>query len=658
MILILTTADTEILALSQAVGALPNGFPPVRAANPASLDADDVQRLVVQMEARLAVVRLLGGIRAWDDGFRRLQRVCGERGIPLIALPGDQQADAQLAAACTVLPEISQRAYEYFQHGGAANMLHLLLYLANSTLGATYDVQPARELAWEGVYHPELGGETTLEALTERWCPEQPTVGIVFYRAHWMSGNLAWLDALVHALESVGANVLPLFCYSMLHGAQRDSESLPPVVQNYLVDDQGRTRVDSLISTLSFSLARVTVQGAALADGWSAELLDALDVPVLQAIVSTSSRERWQGSSGGLSPIDTAMNVAMPEFDGRIITVPICFKETVHQDPRIGGAVSRYVPDEERVAMLASMAVRWSNLRKKPLAEKRVAFVLSNYPTRNARIGNAVGLDTPASLLNILRAMRDAGYSTGELPETGDALIHALIDRCSYDTEFLTDAQARNAPGQVPAKQYAGWFDGLQSSVQTRLRDAWGEPPGTVYTVDERLMIPGLIFGNVFVGIQPPRGFGENPVAIYHNPDLPPTHHYLGFYRWLRDDFGADAVVHVGKHGTLEWLPGKAVGLSAECYPDAVLQDLPHFYPFIVNNPGEGAQAKRRAHATIIDHLIPAMTTAESYNEIMALEQYMDEYYQVQTLDPAKLPMIQTAYLGDRPVGPAGRGSW
>ncbi|MFN0069989.1 MAG: cobaltochelatase subunit CobN, partial [Chloroflexota bacterium] len=268
-------------------------------------------------------------------------------------------------------------------------------------------------------------------------------------------------------------------------------------------------------------------------------------------------------------------------------------------------------------------------------------FVLSNYPTRNARIGNAVGLDTPASLLNILQAMQAVGYATGDLPESGDELIHRLIDRCSFDTEFLTDTQARSAPGQIPPARYGQWFDSLQPRVQRQLTEAWGQPPGTVYTIDGKLMIPGLLFGNVFVGIQPPRGFGENPVAIYHNPDLPPTHHYLGFYRWLRDDFGADAVVHVGKHGTLEWLPGKAVGLSAACYPDAVLQDLPHFYPFIVNNPGEGAQAKRRAHATIIDHLIPPMTTAESYNEIMALEQHMDEYYQVQTLDPAKLPIVQ-----------------
>ncbi|MFN0074707.1 MAG: cobaltochelatase subunit CobN, partial [Chloroflexota bacterium] len=415
MILILTTADTEILALSRSIDALPAGFPDVRAVNPSTLSPDAIDTMFGEQQVRLVVVRLLGGIRAWEDGFNRLHERCRSLGVPLIALPGDQQADAQLAAACTVHPEVSQRAYEYFQHGGSANLEQLLRYVVNCALGESYAVEPARELSWEGIYHPELGGETTLDALIRRWDVSRPAVGIVFYRAHWMSGNLTWVDALIDALEAAGANVLPLFCYSLLHGADRDTDALPPVVQKYLLNEQGQPRIGVLISTLSFSLARVTVQGAALADGWSSELLDALDVPVLQAIVSTSSRERWEDSGGGLSPIDTAMNVAMPEFDGRIITVPICFKETVHQDPRIGGPVSHYVPDDERTAMLAGLDVRWATLRTRSNAEKRVAFVLSNYPTRNARIGNAVGLDTPASLLNILQAMQAVGYATGDL---------------------------------------------------------------------------------------------------------------------------------------------------------------------------------------------------------------------------------------------------
>ena len=272
--------------------------------------------------------------------------------------------------------------------------------------------------------------------------------------------------------------------------------------------------------------------------------------------------------------------VAMPEFDGRIITVPVSFKEALARDERTGATIQRYAPRADRVDLLARLAQAWARLRRVPNAEKRIALILANYPTKNARIGNAVGLDTPASVINLLHALREAGYSVGEVPPDGDTLIHQLIETCSYDREFLTDQQVEQAVGRVAADRYREWFAAFPSATQTQLREHWGEPPGEVYCHDltpqpplprgegERfLMVPGLIFGNVFVGIQPPRGFGENPIAIYHSPDLPPTHHYLGVYRWVRDIFEAHAVVHVGKHGTLEWTPGKAVGLPAECSP-------------------------------------------------------------------------------------------
>ncbi|MCY4578969.1 MAG: cobaltochelatase subunit CobN, partial [Chloroflexi bacterium] len=266
---------------------------------------------------------------------------------------------------------------------------------------------------------------------------------------------------------------------------------------------------------------------------------------------------------------------------------------------------------------------------------------LSNYPTKASRLGNAVGLDTPASAINLLNAMRDAGYTVEDIPEDGDALMRQLIERCTYDADFLTPEQMRNAEGRVSADEYAVQFKGIPQDVQDSMVADWGEPPGTVYTDDGHLFMAGLRLGNVFVGIQPPRGFGENPIAIYHSPELMPTHHYIAFYRWLRDGFGADAVVHLGKHGTLEWTPGKGVGLSRSCIPEVCLPDMPHFYPFIINNPGEGTQAKRRSHAVIIDHLVPAMTTADSYGDITRCEQLMDEYARAQGMDPQKLPMLR-----------------
>lgn len=241
----------------------------------------------------------------------------------------------------------------------------------------------------------------------------------------------------------------------------------------------------------------------------------------------------------------------------------------------------------------------------------------------------------------MLRGMQGRGYRMDPLPPDSDALMHELIDRGAYDQDYLSAEQMKNAAARVPAQRYQAWFDELPEALRDKMLQRWGQPPGGAYVDGDELVFSGLDYGNVFVALQPPRGYGMDPDAIYHTPDLPPTHHYYALYRWLRDDWRADAIVHVGKHGTLEWLPGKGVGLSQNCFPDALLGDMPLFYPFIVNDPGEGSQAKRRGHAVIIDHLTPTMTTADSYGPLAQLTQLVDEYYQVELLDPNKLPLLQ-----------------
>ncbi|MCY4107513.1 MAG: cobaltochelatase subunit CobN, partial [Chloroflexi bacterium] len=375
-----------------------------------------------------------------------------------------------------------------------------------------------------------------------------------------------------------------------------------------------------------------------------ADYLEDPDMPTGQAIRGVDTQESWLNSSVGLGPIDTAMNVALPEFDGRLISVPISFKEqsSLSDSSTFSGRLQRYLPRPDRVDAAARLAIRQANLGRKPNSEKKIAIILGNSPSKDGRIGNAVGLDTPASVVAVLHALKDQGYAVTNIPHDGDDLIHRIIDRCSNDREFLTDKQLRLAAGHVNASKYTGWFSDLPREVAKRLTQAWGEPPGEVYRSNGNLAIAGLEFGSIFVGLQPPRGVGENPGAIYHSPDMVPTHHYLAYYRWLRDVFQADAIIHIGKHGTLEWLPGKGIGLSRTCFPDVVLDDIPVFYPFIINDPGEGTQAKRRAHAAIVDHLIPTMTSADSYGDIARLEQLLDEHYQCRTLDPRKLPILET----------------
>jgi len=635
-LLLLTTADTEILAAARASEHLPAGFPKLVCANPAALDDPAAFFERELPEARAVLVRLLGGRRAWPEGLEELRRRCARLAVPLLAFGGEAEPDAELTALSTVPSGTVLEAVEYLRHGGVRNTENLLRFVADTVLMKGYGFEPASALPEVGVYHPGLQEDSTVEELLARQDAARPTVGVIFYRAHWMSGNTAFVDALVEALDVAGADALPVYCYSLRAGPDGRVPALEML----------RDRVDCLLTTV------LAGGGSNAADArrsgspegwleWEVPALKELSVTVVQGICTTSTREVWLASDAGLSPLDTAWQVAIPEFDGRIICVPFSFKERLGEDSPVGAPLTLYRADPERTGRLAGLAARFAGLGRSPNPEKKVAILLSNYPTRHSRVGNAVGLDTPASVVRLLDAMRRAGHVVEGAPEDGDELIHTLIAAGGHDLEFLTDDQLGNAAGRLNAKRYAEWFGLLPESLRGEIEEHWGPPPGDLYVDDGDFVVAGLSFGNVFVGIQPPRGFGENPIAIYHDPDLPPTHHYLAAYWWMIEEFGADAIVHLGKHGTLEWLPGKSLGLSPSCAPDAALRDVPLFYPFVVNDPGEGTQAKRRAHATVVDHLIPPMTRAETYDDLAKLEQLLDEYYQVETLDPSKLPAIR-----------------
>jgi cobaltochelatase CobN len=654
-ILLITTADTDILTAESALAGLPRGFARLTAINPSLAVTQDDQTKMVEAASKAGVVvlRLLGGKQAMPEVFDPLVEACHERGIPLIACPGHEEWDQDLVSACSVPPAEVDTVFSYLIRGGVQNFHNLFLFLSDAYLGTAHGHEAPAALPWEGVYHPllddgfdpgDIDSYVKDHLKGSAGSIGQVTVGILFYRAHWMSGNLRPIDALIHRLEALGANVLPVFSYSLKHNPE-DGGDANPTFTRFLTAANGVPRVHCVINTMAMSMSELTSDGesygAAIAS--PVDYLETLDVPMIQGIISTGPKKEWLESSLGLGPIDTAMNVALPEFDGRLITVPISFKEERESAPRRGlkAKLQQYVPLPDRVDLVARLAVKWANLRLTSNAEKRIAIILSNYPTKDARIGNAVGLDTPASVIHILHALKKAGYKVDDIPESADALIHSIIERCSNDVDSLTEEQLRLAVGHVSAAEYGRRFDAFPTAVKDEMKEAWGDPPGRVYRTGDRLAIAGIQLGNIFVGVQPPRGFGENPIAIYHSPDLAPTHHYLAYYQWVREIFKADAMVHVGKHGTLEWLPGKGIGLSNACYPEVALDDMPLFYPFIINNPGEGAQAKRRAHAAIIDHLIPAMTSADSYGDIAKLEQLMDEHYQCQTLDPGKLPLLE-----------------
>ncbi|MFB8245278.1 cobaltochelatase subunit CobN [Streptomyces sp. NPDC055952] len=616
MILLLSTSDTDLLSARAA-----NGPVPYRFANPSRLPLEDLPGLLDG--ADLVVVRLLGGIRAWQDGLDLLLA----DGRPVVVLTGEQAPDAQLMAASTVPVGIAAEAHAYLAHGGPANLEQLARFLSDTVLLTGHGFEaPAAAPTWGPLEREARPGDG-------------PTVAVLYYRAHHMSGNTAFVAALCDAVEDAGGRPLPLYVASLR------------APEPELVD--ALRSADAVVTTVLAAGGTKPATASAGGDdeSWDAGALAALDVPILQALCLTGSRASWEENDEGVSPLDAATQIAVPEFDGRLITVPFSFKE-IDAD-----GLPAYVPDPERAARVAGIAVRHARLRHIPAADKRLALVLSAYPTKHSRIGNAVGLDTPASAVALLRRLKAEGYDFGDadipglVSGDGDELIRALIEAGGHDQEWLTEEQLARNPVRIPAADYRRWFATLPKELRTAVEEHWGPAPGEMF-VDRSsnpegdIVLAALRFGNLLVLIQPPRGFGENPIAIYHDPDLPPSHHYLAAYRWIAaraedGGFGADAVIHLGKHGNLEWLPGKNAGLSAACGPDAALGDLPLIYPFLVNDPGEGTQAKRRVHATLVDHLVPPMARADSYGDIARLEQLLDEYAQISAMDPAKLPAIR-----------------
>ena len=627
---LLSHADTDLLNLRAAKETLPDDFGPVTGALLGGIRNDAQMTALLQGDVGKAevVIARLHGKFSTIPGMERLLAHARKAGQTLLFISGANEPDPELARLSLAPAHTLDTALAYLAASGWQNTRELLLSLSDTLRMTGYGANPPLALPEHGIYHPQLPENATLEDWERFRDPQRPAVGLLFYRAHALSGNTAFIDTLIETLDEAGADALPVFTTSL-----KDVDAAGDPKAFALLRP-----ADVLISTLSFAMGEVNAGGITAA-GENVSALARLGAPVEQGITLGGGRGPWETSARGLNPLDTAMNVAIPEFDGRIISVPFAFKE---QD----GEVRRQVADPERTERLAGIALRLARLRHRPNFEKRLAFVFTNSTSKASQVGNAVGLDSAASLLRVLNALKAEGYDVGELPESSDELMHELIERSNYDQTVMTPGQLAKAAVRIPAAQYGVWFTELPASQQRRMKEQWGEAPGKAYVHEGRICLAGMTFGKVFVALQPPRGYGMDADAIYHTPDLPPTHHYHALYRWLREPqvlggFGADAMIHLGKHGTLEWLPGKGVGLSEKCFPDSLLGDLPLFYPFVINDPGEGTQAKRRAHATILDHLPPPLTRADTYGPLAELAALVDEYYQLELLDPSKLPLLQ-----------------
>jgi cobaltochelatase CobN len=636
-VVVLSAADTELAMLADARAGLPaDGFPNLRLANLMQLGHNmsvDLYCEEIVAKARLVVVRLLGGRGYWPYGVEQLAETCRKQSIPLALLPGDDQPDAELAELSTLAPEAQHRLWQYCVHGGPENARDFLNFAA-SLIGYDAEWLEPRPLVRAGLHWPGAAN-TDLARVRANWVEGRPVAALVFYRALVQAGNLWAVEAMIEGLAKEGINALPVFVASL-----KD-----PVAAATLEELLAEAPPDVILNATGFAFS---APGKARSRGpYDCAPEGDAGPPVLQVVFSGGNEEAWRDGTRGLSARDIAMNVALPEVDGRVLTRAVSFKGLARRDPLTETDIVRYEPVPDRVQFVARLAKAWAVLGRTPADERRVALVLANYPNRDGRLGNGVGLDTPAGAVELLRAFEREGYRLRDIPADGDALIARVLAGPTNDFKRLA---GRDIAETLSLAEYQMFLGELPQTLVAAVTERWGAPESDPFYMEGEVdcgwfAVPAFRLGNVAVALQPARGYNIDPKETYHDPDLVPPHNYLAFHAWLRHEFRAHAVVHFGKHGNLEWLPGKALALSEECFPEAALGPLPNVYPFIVNDPGEGTQAKRRTSAVIVDHLTPPLTRAESYGPLKDLEQLVDEYYEAAGVDPRRLKVLRRDIL-------------
>ena len=637
-IIYLSAADTELLSLREAWAELhqhpemfvsednsakdnnPIELPSLRLANllyfKQELTIDTYLEEVVP-HARLVVLRLLGGKAYFQYLIEAFQAVCEDHNIPILFLPGYDTPDLELMHCSSAPLEVVHQAWQYLAAGGSQNLDNCLKYLLTTFFSFKTSINPVVQV-------PDL-------FIAEEYLPvsksKSAQVVILAYRTHYLANNLAPIHTLADRLKSYDLEPVVVFAHTL-----RDDHISDDLYN--LLEQKGAKNIACVINTTSFSIKPMGQEAQAnfIFERWR--------VPVIQAIMASATRDSWQEGLFGLSPTDIAMNIALPEVDGRIITQPISFKKQLDKDTLTDADLVMYEPYEEGCQWIADLAHRYITLSQKKNEEKKIALVLPNYPNKDSRLANGVGLDTPESAAAILNTLKEAEYT--------------LEDSINWDSAYLMERLTQHITNDLDTVDYRRYevylekadFETYYKTIPSELREAiqkqWGNPYDDPYFVHNRFVFAGFVTGNVFVSIQPSRGYHIDPQTTYHSPDLPPPWYYLAYYCWVQLHFEADALIHLGKHGNLEWLPGKSVALNPEsCFPAHIFQAIPHFYPFIVNDPGEGTQAKRRNQAVILDHLIPPMTRAETYGDLLELENLIDEYYQAANLDPKRAKLLR-----------------
>ena len=617
-IVFLSAADSDLMCFADAYDSLGEDRPSLRLGNLLGLQNPEVIDHYIQnvlSHARIIIVRVLGGYGYWSYGIEQIRRL----DVLTAFLPGDMHPDTDLSSLSTLGQDERERLWHYLVYGGVENTVQFLKYTQH-ILGYHTSWEEPKPFSQALLYWPKK--ETpTLEDIQEEWTKGAPVVGILFYRALLQSGNLDLIDALIGTLQKRNLNPFPIAVISLRE----------PVSASLVREVLREVCAEMVINTTSFAVGQVQEKYHNL------KYYD-VDCPVLQVVVSSDTQETWKANQQGLSARDIAMNVALPEVDGRIMTRAVCFKTQGHYHKDTQCCVVGHQIAKDRIEWVALLAYNWVTLRRTPLESRRVVMILANYPNKDGRLGNGVGLDTPTSVVDMLRLLQENGYYLEDVPQDSESLMTLL--QAGVTVANHTDRVVRE---WLDVDVYRRWFEGLSKQVQHRITERWGQIEEDPWIQDGTFVLPFLRFGHIIIGIQPSRGYNIDSARSYHDPALPPPHHYCAFYAWICGQgcgFGAHAVIHFGKHGNLEWLPGKGVALSQECFPEALFAPVPHLYPFIVNDPGEGSQAKRRTAAVIIDHLTPPLARAETHGILIELENLIEEYEDARLLDPRRLPVL------------------
>jgi len=596
----------------------------------------------------------------WESVDQRLKKLADR--VPLIATGGDPS----LWTLSSVNLEIAANSYNYIIRNGLENFRRLIAYLGKEVLGRKLEVLPPQELPWEGFYHPRAQGlferlEDYLAWYRDQGLPQEPLVGMMFSRGDWVTPNLEPEDYLIQALERRGLGVIPVFYYSFKDEnlGNRGGEE---IIRDYFLDHEGRPRIAALIKLTPFLLASRRGTGSDPSTARPGqELLAQLNVPVVQPLTSYyKTAAQWEADPQGLGA-EVGWSLALPEFEG--VIEPLLVAAGLSHEELGAELIAGRGPIPKRAEHLAERLARWARLRQKTPAARKVAIILHNNPCASveASVGAGAHLDTLESTARILQTLKRAGYAIDNPPADGKELIDTIMGRKAISEFRWTTVEEIITKGGhlalVPETDYRTWFGLLPAALQARLVEAWGEPPGqaqngipAAMVYQGQIVVTGVPFGNAVVCVQPKRGCAGarcdgRVCKILHDPDVPPPHQYLATYHYLDKVFGADVVLHVGTHGNLEFLPGKTVGLSGACCPDAVLGHLPHLYIYNADNPPEGTMAKRRSYGVLVDHMQTVMTSSGLYDELGELDRLLGEYERLKDLEPGRAHLVEHLIL-------------